>query len=330
MRQTKSDLKKIKNIFILFQTAVLFVALAVLFLIMILGYREKVLHILLSKLDVSTEAMASQLKASQVPLSSTGEHGIFIISQNDGAMVIDRHNDAPVDKELWASYRTKLIYEMQKRKRGWIVYPDKQWWNLRQDQKIIRYMPINELGWILAAEVPRPTEIELLSEAVNPSVYRSLYLIFFLGAFLLWFMTNKYFNIIRRYIAHSVESNLMSLGGEDKVFEEFSAKSANPQEDLQKEAIGLSYPSESAPVLPVTSKELPESKIPLQKPGRGRKLETTKENSPLKMTEVEDPSQIEEPMNASQEGGNLDQLTINTNNIRSPILKKIIKQFRNK
>jgi|GEM_PF-4703566 len=330
MYQIKSDLKKLKRIFILSQIVILFVALTVLFVIMILGYREKVLHILLLRLDATTESMANQLKANQVPLSSTNEHGIFIINQNDGTLVIDRHNDTQIDEKLWSSYRTKLIYEMQKQKRGWVIYPDKQWWNLYQQQKIIRYIPIDELGWIIAIEASRPTEIELLKEVVRPSVYLTLLFVAFLGAGVLWLMTDKYFRIIRRQISQMVDSNLMSLGGEEKVWEDFSTKTSPIQDDLQNETSGLSLLHEVASPSLETIKDFPESQLPLKTPQSGHDLRIIKEKQPQKASQVDNTYKQEEPRGVVHEESSLDQLTINVNNITSPILKKIIQQFRNK
>ena len=139
----KNNLNRFKEFFILGQIIVLCIAVVVLFCTMALNHRERILRTLMSKLETSAETMASQLKANQVPFSAgASEHGVFIVNQNDGSMVIDRHGDTDAEKTLWERYRTKLIYEMQKQKRGWIVYPDKVSWDWKQQQKIIRYFAV--------------------------------------------------------------------------------------------------------------------------------------------------------------------------------------------
>ena len=302
-----------KKFFIIAQIIVLFVAMSVLFSVMVLGYKDKVLRIVMSRLDTSAETMVSQLKANQVPFfSGAGGHGVFIINQKDGTMVVERQGDTDIEQKLWERYRTKFIYEMQKQKRGWIVYPDKNILNLNQQQKILRYLSVDELNWILAIEVTRPTELELLQEAISPSSYLLVFLIFIGGSICLWFMTNQYFFMIRRQANDDVENKLMSLSGEDKVWEKFKPGPALPIEDIP----GSIPEPKAKPEEPVQSVDERDALFAKKSPVI-QKEDTFKPTEPLERPSEDIPSPE-------------DRSTININNINSPVLRKIIQQFREK
>ena len=306
--EQRNDMVPLKRFFILGQVLVLLGSMAVLFCVMALSHKDKILRILMSRLEVSAEAMAGQLKANQVPFSSgTGERGVFIIKQADGSMVVERHGDAEDEQKLWERYRTKLIYEMQKQKRGWIVYPDKIPWQLDQRQKIIRYLPIDEMGWILAVESARPTELELIKQAIRPLAFFTVLFVLFLGGGCFWFMTNKYFDIIKRSVADSVENNLMSLSGEEKMWDKLRT-TVSPEPELQFEP-------------PKPAAQIKQAAIPapfVHQPVKQAALETFVQ---------EKGDAVPKP---ALEDAALNDLTINVNNVKSSVLRKMIQKFRDK
>ena len=171
----------------------------------------------------------------------------------------------------------------------------------------------------MAIEVPRPTELELLEEVLSFSSFLAIFLILILGSGTLWFMTNKYFDMIKQQISDTMENNFMSLSGEEKVWEKFTPPAPSVGQDLAKEALGLE------PSLPAPAKEAATQVV---KPIDEREALLVKK--PKVALKEEALPKLSEPKGTESEASSLDQLTINVNNVKSPILKRIIQQFRQK
>jgi hypothetical protein len=218
----KNNPNALKIIYTIAQVFVLLVVTGSLIWVSAFSHKEDVLEIFSNRLDTSAETMANQLKSNQVP-SSLGPdgQGVFIINQSDGAIVIDKHLGTDSQQDQWQRYRSKLIYEMQKQKRGWIVYPEKKPWQVHQMQRVIRYLAIDELGWILAVEAPRPTDFQLLRGAFKRTSFLFLSGLIFFGVMAIWLINERYFYVIWRSITDTVENNFMSLSGEDSIWDKF-------------------------------------------------------------------------------------------------------------
>jgi hypothetical protein len=307
----KINPSEMKKFFVLGQIAILAVAMGGLFLIMASSQKSRGLDILMSKVDLSAAAMASQLKANQVPSEGSTERGTFIINQKDGSVVIDRHDDAPAEKQLWESYRTKLIYEMQKQKNGWITYPDRSAWNFNQSQRIIRYLSIDELGWILAIEVAKPTEFQLLMGSIGGASFFGLWLLFGLGAGGLWFLTKQYLDLIKKNMSTELEEKLMNLSGEDKgwVSPQTPAKEVVPEHHVIR-ADEREVFLEKKPIAEETILSKKVRKVVVPEP-ISEEFKPVVEQKPVQQTSS-------------------DPLTINVKNIKSPVLKKMLQQFRDR
>jgi len=314
---SKNQLNHKQFIFILAQVAVLGVSLAAIFWLMVLGNKEKIENDLKTKLDASTLAMAAQLKANQVPFSGTSvEPGVFIINQTDGTLVIDRRNGGSGEQRLWEAYKTKIIYEMQKQKRGWIEYPDKSAWGPNEAQRIIRYISIDELNWILAVEDLQPSSLELIKKSVTPSACFMILFIFIIGAGVLWFLTVYYFGLIKRQISASLEDNFLSLSGEEKLWGKSHGQIPKMNE-IDKEG-GLEFSTQkTAPPLVVEKDPIMEEvfhKPPAAKPAKDNIVVAPKEipkAAPARAEENKD-------------------MAVDVQHINSPVLKKILQQFREK
>lgn len=336
----KSNPNALKIIFIFAQIVVFLVVIGGLLWVTAMSHKEDVLDIFSSKLDNAAETMAAQLKANQVPSSLGPEgNGVFIISQNDGSVVVEKHLGTDAQEEEWQRYRTKLIYEMQKQKRGWIVYPEKKNWRLNQPQRVIRYMAIDELGWILAVEAQRPTELQLLKGAFKKSNYVFMLCLILFGAAAIWLINERYFYLIWRSITDTVENNFMSLSGEDSIWDKFKTGSRSG-DDLEKEALGLGNlqrknalekPRETvAPEVPfIETLRMPTSTEEF-KPIDPSAVEskTVQHSEPVREVEVRQAKETPAPQEDGEKKDN--PLTINVNEIKSQALKKIIKQFREK
>jgi len=306
----KNELIRYKLLFILAQIGVLFTVMAAVFWAMMAGNIERMENDLRARLDASTQAMAAQLKANQVPFSASSvEPGVFIINQTDGTVVIDRRNDGQAEQKLWEGYKTKIIYEMQKQKRGWIEYPDKSTWNFNKPQRIVRYVSIDELNWILAVEEMQPSLMGLFKESVNPSACLTVIFIFVLGTGVLWFMTERYFDLIKRQISDSLENNLLSLNGEEKLWSKSHGQiptvASSAVEDPIMEEIFQKRPAPK-PVSPAQEDNV----LPIKEAQKNTQKEILKE-PPAHPVENKDKA-------------------VDVQHINSPVLKKILQQFREK
>ena len=322
----KISLIQLRRFFLLGQIIIFFSGILFLFCVMVFARREGILHSLMSKLDTATEAMAGQLRANQVPSSSvSGDYEVFIINQGDGAMVIDRKDQGNSPQKLWESYRTKLTYEMQKEKHGWIVYPDKAPWNLSQEQKIIRYLSIDELHWILAMESSRPTELEILKGSLSPSVLSSLFFILVAGTSLFWLMTVKYFSMLKQRIADTVENNFMSLSGEESMLNKFQVSSSSQAKDEPIELMS----SSSAQVQKSFKDPSAEGVMPSVDEREAYLLK--KQTAPARPAADQVPCETKGSIEKSKpDPAGLDQLTIDVSAVKSSVLKNMIKKFREK
>ncbi len=232
-----------KIFLILAQIGILGLSMVAVFWLMVIGNKERIENDLKTRLDASTQTMAAQLKANQVPFSATSvDPGVFIINQTDGSVVIDRRNDGEAGRKLWEGYKTKIIYEMQKQKRGWVEYPDKNSWNFNEPRRIIRYVSIDELNWILALEDLKPSAIDLIKASVNPATCLTILFIFILGAAALWLLTKHFFDLIKRQISNSLEDNLLSLNGEEKFWGKSHAQMPKMNETNKETGLEFSAP----------------------------------------------------------------------------------------
>ena len=144
-------------------------------------------------------------------------------------------------------------------------------------------------------------------------------------------MTDRYFNVIRQRISDTVENNFMSLSGEEKVWNksrtnlEFQPASAQSPASIESME---DHPHVHPPVkeAEVNAQQHTDEREALLV----KKPKTFKEEPLFKMPETLDAQEEKTPKNTAQERVDVDRLTINVSNIKSPVLKKIIQQFRAK
>jgi hypothetical protein len=332
----KGSLNKNKLILISAQIGILFVAMAALVWLMVLNSRDRTVNELVARLDTSTQAMAAQLKASQVPFSASNvEPGVLIINQADGSVIIDHRNLIEAQQNLWERYKTKIIYEMQKQKRGWIEYPDKSTWALNEPRRIIRYLAIDELNWILAIEEPKPSSWDLFKEAVNPATCLMIFLIFILSSVLLWLLTERYLSVIKRQISDKLEGNLLSLSGEEKLWTKSYAQMPQVNEGTKESGIEFSIPKVESMPQPASDPILEENfQAPSSASVSNKAIDQSlveKAKAPITPKETLKTShQPKEKMKPLVNAAESQDLTIDEQNIKSPVLKKMLQKFREK
>ena len=131
---------------------------------------------------------------------------VFII-KGESSFVIPRNDLEKSDAKIWEKHRTKLVYEMVKQRRGWIFYPDKKKGEFNRKQKVIRYLPIEELDWIVAVEGEKGGVGKMLGPILNVKVVLSLIGVFFVGFLSLRFVTEKIFGRIEKILEDFNEGN---------------------------------------------------------------------------------------------------------------------------
>jgi len=320
----KIKINQNKILLILSQIGVLFWAMAAIFWLMVTSNKDRIENDLKTRLDTTTQAMAAQLKANQVPFSPNNVvPGIFIINQTDGTVVVDRRNNKMAGQKIWEEYKTKIIYEMQKQKRGWVEYPDKSTWNFSEPKRIIRYISIDELNWILAIEDLQPSSLDLLKASVNPSICVMIFLIFVMGSGALCLMTLQYFDLIKRQISHNLEDNILSLSGEERLWDKSHGPIPKAQE---KENEDLELPKIASQSTPDPIMEEIFHKIPVAKPAKTAVPKIVKE----KIKPQEAPVVKETPVVAKANKTESGDMAVDVQHINSPVLKKMLQQFREK
>ncbi len=343
MRKSNNPLP-LKALFIAAQALIFITGMAVMFFVMTVGHKKNALDILSAKLDSTAESIAAELRSNQAPnVPISDEYGVFIVNMAGGEIVIDQRKNTPDEQEIWQGHRSKFIYEMQKQKRGWILYPEETGWGWTQKQKMIRYVPVDEMGWILAVEISWPSKFELLNSIINTSSYEIILLVILLGFLAFWFLTNIYLSRIEKFRLHALKNDLLSLNGEEKLWDQSQLQSVRQDSNLDKEIMGEVFE-------PLVNKaKVPEPKTDDEIKPKERSYDHAPESVTQRPDEREavlekkavpfKPEQPlkEEPKASAKEAGeksNIDHhqpvsdAAINVNEIKSSALKKMIQQLR--
>lgn len=334
-----------KAFFIMAQSLIFVSGLSVMFFVMALGHKKNALDMLSAKLDSTAESIAAELRSNQAPnVPISDEYGVFIVNVSDGTIVIDHRKVLPEEQALWEGYRSKFIYEMQKQKRGWIVYPEETGWGWNQRRKLIRYVPIDEMGWILAVEISKPGGFELLNNVIHASSYGTILLVILSGFSGFWLLTHSYLSRIEKSMSYALENNMLSLNGEEKFWDQSRLSSVTQDSNLDKEITGESFE-------PVVTKKVQASnidhKIKQKEPLRDitdesvtrrneegeaaleKKTVPLKPNHFIKEELKPSPGETRELPNINPDQP-LSESAINVNEIKSSALKKMIQQLRGK
>lgn len=335
------DVATIKRFFIVIQSAVFIAGLSLCVLFIYFNYIQKDTETWLKGLDKTAHLIVNHLKVKNELIQGNDglDYLVYVINQKDGSYVFEEGSRSFDEERLWERYRTKLIYEMQKQKRGWIFYPEKSLWQFNQDQRVIRYLSVDEQGWIVALETHKKNNSSLIKEFLSSGFLFLVFVIVIGGVSIFWLMTNANFKVLQKLISDSIESSFLNLSNEDL----FSG-GLKPGKELLLDKSAKE---------PATLEPL---EMPMQQP-----LETTQASSNLlKDSLLEEPPKSPFPMPSHDEpdplpaGQNQNQpsyalpdpkmekkavdnpkpdsfndMTINLQNIQSPVLKKMITDFRN-
>ncbi|MBF0485990.1 MAG: hypothetical protein HQL16_05715 [Candidatus Omnitrophica bacterium] len=252
-----------------------------------------------------------------------GEHTFFILNQ-DGKYVLPRLSHSDEDARLWQEYELKLIYEMQKRRDGWIYYPER--FGIDEGQHVIRYIYLEKQGWIVAAEGYLPGAWNMLKGFLTPKLFLGLFLVVCLAYGLMLLNAFWHFRKMMKAILRSQENNFITVPNavkslapepvfhkaEDRPLSDGMIRSAGDRA-LPKTRVERERAYEEAPPL---SRQEPES------PDQGLEFSHVETNMVSEKKEIEQftPRQLD----------NVKGSTIDTMDIRSPLLKKVIEEMRGK
>ncbi len=300
-------------------------------------------------------------RSGEVPKrGDLGSYTFFIIG-NDGKYILPRLPRGDERERLWQEYETKLIYEMQKRRDGWSYYPDEKSLKWGEGRYVIRYVYLEKQGWIVAAEGVLPGSISLLEGFLTAKLFLGLFLMLALAMGLMLFNAFWHFNKVMRAVARSHENNFIAVPSST------SAEEVSPfVQAPDRSSSGGGIHNRSSMVLPKHVMEPAVAVQPEQKPQAvGRALDLLRTSSAQKSfssseypeiserhQEQEAPSEkerVQHPKERSQGTRLMDtsfmprpqtsaagprsfdglgEVTVDTTQIKSPLLRKAIEQIR--
>jgi hypothetical protein len=230
--------------------------------------------------------------AGEVPRrGDLGPYTFFILTQ-DGKYVLPRLTRSDEGERLWLEYERKLIYEMQKRRDGWIRYPDGAM-GLREGQYVIRYVFLQQQGWIVAVEGYVSSGWSMLRGFLTPKLFLGLSMIVLLAFGLMLLNAFWHFRKMMKAVLRSQENNFIAAPAKARQEPAFVRRDGasfidgviqGAPERIAPEAPREPAPAQDAPPAPVVAK----------------------------------PRQVDE----------IGDTTIDTGEIRSPLLKRAIEEMR--
>lgn len=337
MINMSKEVEHFKIWFTLSQIAIVFLALFLSLLVIGVHDLRRNSFLIQARLDKTIKLITSQLKNNQLPMAAQNidQFLIFIINEKEGNLLVDRVSDNPEDDIQWKSYQTKLIYQMQKQNQGIIFYPDKASWQFWKPVHLIRYEKLPDLGWIVAAEALLKPDISIFGESYSRLTFLYFIIIFASASLALWVTTHKNFNLIKKSISDALEASLLSLTGEN-IWDKFKTHPETPK-NMNENKTTPSNSQQSKEIknqeyiLPDLIKGKSESiERPLSpSPDEESFLDKKSSLTSLRPTPSSAPA-MKKDTPAAQQPDALDDLTINISNVKSDLLKKMLKDLRGK
>jgi len=324
---------------ILISQAVIFIAglLLVLFLFgaNFLKSERNLQHVSIDNLIKQYTSYLQEFQYLPNNISGTA-HIPFVIDQKEGNYVIERKDTDSYDKLLWEQYRSKLIYQMQKQRQGWINYPLKKPWQFFVENKIIRYITLDNPGWIIVVEAVYPSEFALAKKVFSAKMLFQIFLLALAGLFVIHFNIKHALHDLKRSLADSLEKNFFNIDKEDLAKKSKTTNLVAPETMkahippvVKTESTVTESPKVSQESSSLINSDMPfiskAADIALQKKGQVQYFEKPKAQE----EKVESVRPIRSTPAEAEDEGAWDDLTIELKGIQSPALKKMIKELRN-
>ena len=351
----KKTVTTVKSLFIVFQVVILLVGTLLVGVFVAYQSSNQSYHLWMDNIDKIAQLVTQHIKVKNENIvgQENSDYLIYVLAQKDGAYVFEPPKRSPEAEALWERYSTKLIYEMQKQKQGWIFYPDKVNGHLKGSQRVIRYIPIDELGWIVALEIDKRDDYSKLKNILDVKFFLLLLFVVGAGTATFGFLTNKNFEIMRKLISESVESSLLTLNNEEFFHPQNSSLREHIVSDgsLQKNDSSLEGGGEIAGSVSLKKDAQDSSQAELKSPfnlSSAKEFNSFNHKSEVSLSQESsgahkmDQQSIDENKlknqdieqkvvtNREADSSNLQGVTINLQNIKSNVLKKIIADFREK
>ncbi len=344
--KTVNKLRQIRRFFFITQILVLFFSIFAIILFSAIDYLDYNIKAFISVLDYRLQTLVQYINATgKLPEKSelSNAYYTFIINQRDGSYIYRENNPARINDPLWESYEKKLIYQMQKQEHGIIFYPEKREYEIYKTLRGIKYTTLKEKGWIVAVEGYINSDLMQLKDIFSRKYFINICIVFMCGVVVLRLITLRYHHIMRKVITEHVENNLINFNdiGNNKVipktvyddsweadrgdgfkpvaniaqFEKVDKKFENEQDNIIQ-TTKINPFVDDAPVSNNVKDDINKDEhVPI--PASNNKDEIISESM------VSEKRSTEEPDNSV-----LEDLTIDISGIKSPLLKKMIKEMR--
>ncbi|MBU0468079.1 MAG: hypothetical protein KKD07_00630 [Candidatus Omnitrophica bacterium] len=325
--------------FIALSLLIFFITISASIFFISFDYIKNNTKIKLENLDQAASFIVAQLKTDStfVPQDINSKYLVFILDKKTGGYILDRKFKDPIQRTLWLSYHKKLIYQMQKQTDGLIFYPKDILNTVLDGTNAIRYFTIEEDGVIIAIETNIESKVSQIKEILQTNTILKLLGITLIGILFLFSFAQRNFITMRTTISENLESSFMNMNNEN-LFSDSNFESNT----LQK--INSNSPLIFEKLKPVEEEFLQEKIVVKNKPEIIKedfiadhklileKADTNKEPS-LKTVKKEGRAhKTKEPMinESDNKEAYVDDLTIEIEGIKSPLLKKLIKDLREK
>ena len=331
---------KIKRSFLFVQMIMLLGMFLVFTVLLAKGYIGKVREESRNNINTAVNLTIEYIsRGEDVPRELSDPYVFFIIDQKDGSYVLDRKDRSDQSNILWEQYRTKLTYQMQRQKRGWISYPALNTRKHFKSSRLIRYSVVEDRDWIVIFEDVLPSNWELFQDVMNKKNIADIMIVIVLGFILLKFITDRYFQLLMVHIKYS---SVVSILDFDHAVSKKIVPSAELQETVKRKPLEVYFDEasnidENKPIDNIEDNDLEKhiDQAPNIKSKRKRvkKIETEVISEIFQPLPVEEEGVLKKANNDELSYGELDDSAdnwkVSVQGIKSPVLKKMLKELRN-
>ncbi|MCR4337034.1 MAG: hypothetical protein NUV91_04425 [Candidatus Omnitrophica bacterium] len=256
---------------------------------------------------------ASINEKNEIPSqTSLGGYNFIIIDQKGDLLLEPEHREAPDLQEIWKQYRTKLAYQIYKQKQGTLYYPDQTIGQRAVKSRMVRYRPISPSGWVLALETSTQNSKAILKEIYSLPVCFGVALIILLG-----FLGIDYIRKKESFFNKKQEEPLKG----DNIFIKSLPEQEAPYGEREQFIPLLKEKEAPSPLLEDASESIPAHSSLL------KEFHTSISTKDI-FSSVERISPSAPLDKKDEEEEVLDKLKINLDNIKSPILRKMVEELR--
>jgi len=347
-----NKLRQIQRFFFITQILVLFFSISAIVLFSAIDYLDYNIKAFVSALDYRLQTLLQYINATgRFPEKDelSDAYYTFVINQRDGSYIYRENNPARINDPLWESYEKKLIYQMQKQEHGIIFYPERREYEIYKTLRGIKYTTLKEKGWIVAVEGYINSDLVQLKGIFGRKYFINICIVFMCGIVVLRLLTLRYHHIMKKVITEHVENNLINFNdiGNNKIIQKTTVYDDSWQADKgngfkpvtntqlfdhndkgaeDKQTGVISQPADVNPFDDLSVSEKPKVREDENKDDNPPPVAASNNNKDEVILEpIYD--KIEKTSEEKVDSG-LEDLTIDIGEIKSPLLKRMIKEMR--